>query len=129
VADRAFQVGLAREATASGKLTGGWLPPAHAERNTSEHVAQVLEPARTAGLLPAFPIGTEMTEVEQALVPALQRLRTSSAADLVSMIWRGAGNSVRQAARPELERLNLAVPRNLREHLMRMLVAGALARS
>lgn len=129
VADRAFQARLAREATASGKLPVGWLPPAHATRNTSDHIARVLRPARVEGLLPVFPLGTEMTHVEQMLVPALQRLRAAGVADLVTIAWRGAGGSARAAAVQQLERLNLTAPRSLREHVMRMLVAGAVERA
>ena len=57
--------------------------------NRAERIAAALAPARSDGTLPAFPLGTEMTEVEQALTGPLTRLRSAGYADLVRMLLAG----------------------------------------
>ena len=60
-----------------------------ARDNTPERIDRALAPARDAGLLPPFPFGTDFTLVEQQLLPALARLRTSSPLELAGLIIAG----------------------------------------
>ena len=53
--------------------------PAAYRENTPERVSAALKPARDTGLLPSFPFGSDFTEVEQRLIPALQDLAGSAA--------------------------------------------------
>ena len=77
IADSRFQAQIAAEAKRAGKLDRNWrLPRAH-RRNTPARVAEWLAPWRQ-GILPDFPLGTEFTEVERRLMPALDRLRTAA---------------------------------------------------
>ena len=52
------------------------------------HRARACAGARR-GLLPPFPFGTDFTPVEQQLLPALARLRTSSPLELAGLIRAG----------------------------------------
>ena len=58
-----------------------------------------LAPARRDGLLPAFPLGTEMTEVEQALAGPLTSSKSAGYADLVRMLFAGLGPQARHRPR------------------------------
>ena len=75
VADSRFQDELARQAKDAGKLPKNFeIPPAHRD-NYPDRIASALKPARAAGLLPSFPFGSDFTEAEQRLIPALQLLQ------------------------------------------------------
>ena len=127
IADSRFQDSLLSAARRGGKLQDGFSLPTHARNNTPEEIARVLGPARSAGLLPVFPLGTEMSDVEQSLLPALGRLRNASYADLVGLLWRGVRSQKRREGyRPTLERLGLWDTADIRERVMAALVLGAL---
>lgn len=130
VADAAFHEDLAGQAKAAGKLPASHQIADFAADNTAAVLAERLAPFRKAGDLPPFPFGTEMTEVEQALAPALQKIKSAAAAktEIAALALRGvtAGrpdDRVRQA----LERLGLDRPRGVAERLYARLVRGAMA--
>jgi acyl-CoA hydrolase len=130
VADAEFHEQLQRHAQDVGKLERSFVLPAHAARNRPEHLEAALGPARRQGLLPAYPLGTDMTEVEQTLAEALSGLRTAGAADLLRTLGAGLARwRFTPAERAALERLSLAAPATLSDVTLRVLVAGALRRS
>jgi acyl-CoA hydrolase len=127
IADSRFQPILTREATAVGKISSNFQLPAHAANNTPEDLAAVLGPARRSGLLPVFPIGTEMTDTEQALVPVLGALRQAGTASILRMLWTGAGlAALSQSEAAAIDRLGLTTPATWKETAMRALVLGSL---
>ena len=127
VADSAFQAGLQAEATRAGKLPPTFALPDHARANTPERLAAVLGPARRSGLLPMFPLGTEMTGTEQALIPTLGALKRATPGALVRMLAAGlTGAAPTAAERDGLERLKLDAPSDLRQRLLAALVLGAM---
>jgi acyl-CoA hydrolase len=132
VADSRFQDGLMRQAKEAGKLPKGYEIPAAHRENFPDRIQAALKPARDAGLLPAFPFGSDFTDVEQRLIPALQGLKEASAdpLDLVKLAWEGL-----RAGPPDadtaacLARLQLDRPKSFSDRLYRVLVGAALARS
>ncbi|MGA8901227.1 acetyl-CoA hydrolase/transferase C-terminal domain-containing protein, partial [Bradyrhizobium sp.] len=74
VADSRFQDELTRRAKDAGKLPANFTIPSAWRQNTPDRIADALRPARQAGLLPWFPFGSDFTDVEQRLIPALQFL-------------------------------------------------------
>ena len=131
VADSRFQNELARQAKDSGKLpTDFEIPAAHRE-NYPERIARALKPAREAGLLPSFPFGSDFTDVEQRLIPALQFLQDAQAAPqrLPGLLWQGLTCKPDAADSECLARLGLDRPTTLPERAYRALVSAALARS
>ncbi|MAK83892.1 MAG: acetyl-CoA hydrolase [Phenylobacterium sp.] len=132
VADAAFHEDLAGQAKAAGKLSASHQIAGFAADNTAPVLADRLEPFRAAGDLPTFPFGTEMTEVEQALAPALQQIKAAAASktDIAALALRGV-----TAGRPDertqlaLKRLGLDHPKGVEERLYARLVRGAMARS
>ncbi len=127
IADSRFHQALIRDASRIGKLPSGYRPPHHAANNTPEAIARVLGPARRSGLLPVFPLGTEMTETEQTLIPALGRLRNAGKLDILAMLWQGwrAPPSDRSEF-SVIERMALVKPGSWKESAMRALILGAL---
>ena len=131
VADSRFQDELARAAKDTGKLPKGYQIPAACGENLPQRVARALKPAREAGLLPSFPFGSDFTDVEQRLIPALQTLQDAQHTPLrlAGLLWQGLARTPDAAAEQCLARLGLDRPKTLTERLYRALVGAALAES
>jgi hypothetical protein len=131
VADSRFQDELARQAKEAGKLPRNFEIPAACRENVPERIARALKPAREAGLLPSFPFGSDFTDVEQRLIPALQLLQDAqrSPLRLPGLLWRGFTGAPDAADSECLARLGLDRPASLPERFYRALVSAALARS
>src|ERR1700736_215632 len=112
VADSRFQAELARQAKDSGKLPKNFEIPAAHRENFPERIARALKPGRDAGLLPSFPFGSDFTDVEQRLIPALQMLQEAQASPqrLPGLLWQGFASSPDAADRECLARLGLGRP-------------------
>ncbi len=127
VADSAFQPTLIKAAQAAGKLESSFRLAHSAAGNRPERIRAALAGPHADGTLPAFPLGTEMTEVEQQLAGRLTLLKSAGYADLVRMLWAGlAPGPITPAERAAVERMSLAGAAGLRERTMRALVLGAL---
>jgi acyl-CoA hydrolase len=124
ITDSRFQKELLREAKDAGKIERSFELAKTARDNTPDAIARVLNPAREAGLLSAFPFGTDFTEIEQCLLQALQTLKSASPRELVALLLRGL--SSRSADLACLDRLGLAQPRTPYEWIYATLVRGAL---
>jgi acyl-CoA hydrolase len=128
ITDSRFQDELMREAKDNGKLPKAYeIPPAFRD-NTPERVAAALKPAKERGLLPDFPFGSDFTEVEQRLIPALQTLRQKSAApaSLVPLALRGLFAKQSKETDEAIERMGLTNAATLKDRLYRVLLRGAL---
>jgi hypothetical protein len=121
VADSRWQGELLRQAKAAKKIEPSYEIPKEARDNTPDSIARKLKDAQDSGLLPPFPFGTDFTEVEQRLLPALQKLKSASKLDLLSLLLRPAPR--RDA---ELERMGLAHPSSLRDRIYARLIRAAL---
>ncbi len=75
--------------------------------------------------MPLFPFGSDFTEVEQALMPALGRLSRASKRELARLALKGGPSNA--AADAGLERMGLAKPSSFSERLYRRLLLAALA--
>jgi acyl-CoA hydrolase len=131
VADSRFQNELARRAKDAGKLAKDFeIPPGYRE-NYPDRIANALKPAREAGLLPSFPFGSDFTDVEQRLIPALQLLveAQSSPQRLLGLLWQGFTRHADAAESVSLTRLGLDKPATWPERAYCALVSAALARS
>jgi hypothetical protein len=131
VADSRFQDELARQAKDAGKLPKNFEIPAAHRENFPERIAVALKPAREAGLLPSFPFGSDFTDVEQRLIPALQLLQDAQAKPqrLPGMLWQGLTRTPDAADHECLARLGLDAATTWSERAYRALVSAALARS
>jgi hypothetical protein len=131
VADSRFQDELARQAKDAGKLPKNFEIPAAHRENHPERIASALKPAREAGLLPSFPFGSDFTDVEQRLIPALQFLQDAqrSPQRLPGLLWQGLTRIPDATDSECLARLGLDRPATLSERAYRALVSAALVRS
>jgi acyl-CoA hydrolase len=130
VTDSRFQDQLMRQAIDAGKLPRDHrIPAAHCD-NTPTRIAAALSPARTAGLLPSFPFGSDFTEVEQRLMPALEMLRDASRSPLalIGLLMKGLrpGDA---SVQPALARMGLDHPNTFSDRLYRAILNGALKES
>jgi acyl-CoA hydrolase len=128
IADSRFQGELIREAKDAHKLAEDYEIPAAHRENYPERIVEALRPYRESGLLPTFPFGSDFTEVEQQLIPALQSLRDASSSPLsvAKLAARGllADTTGNEAA---LARLGLDKPQALSDRVYRLLVNAALS--
>jgi hypothetical protein len=129
ITDSRFQDELARTAKEAGKLPKDFeIPRAHRE-NVPARITAALKPAREAGLLPSFPFGSDFTEIEQRLIPALEVLQDAQHAPLrlAQLLWKGWTRTPSAADAPCLARLGLDKPTTFAERMYRALVSAALA--
>jgi hypothetical protein len=131
VADSRFQAELVRQAKDAGKLPNSFEIPAAHRENYPDRIARALKPAREAGLLASFPFGSDFTDAEQRLIPALQMLQDAqrSPRRLPGLLWQGLTRRPDAADDECLARLGLDRPATLAERAYRALVSAALARS
>jgi hypothetical protein len=84
------------------------------------------------GLLPAFPFGSDFTEVEQCLLPALRWLQTCGHTWLGRLRLLGAAcrpGTVAAGEADALLRMGLDAPRTVVEWVQRRLLQAALRRA
>lgn len=131
VADSRFQDELMRQAKDAGKLPRSHEISAAHRENYPERISAALKPARDAGLLPSFPFGSDFTDVEQRLIPALQILQQAQRTplQLAGLLWQGMRQPPDAADRECLARLGLDKPTHVAERAYRALVTAALQRS
>jgi hypothetical protein len=131
VTDSRFQDALTRQAKDAGKLPTSFEIPKAFRENHPERIADALRPAREAGLLPFFPFGSDFTEIEQRLIPALQLLQDAqrSPRRLPALLWQGWTQRSEPDEAACLARLGLDKPSTWSERLYRALVRAALANS
>lgn len=128
IADSRFQAQLVRQAKSAGKLPADYHLPESARNNTPESLQRALGGIRAHGNLPSYPFGTALEDTEQNLAAALQWLKAKVGRNrqgAVTVLQALATKPIRRWE-PELERLSLARPRGVREHLLARLVAHAL---
>jgi len=124
ITDQRFQDDLLRQAKDAGKIERSFELPNTARDNTPDALARALKAALDANLLPAFPFGSDFTETERILLPALQTLKSASMRELAVFLMRGL--SRRTEDQVFLDRLQLAQPRKPSEWLYAALIRGAL---
>ena len=131
VTDSRFQDELSRAAKEAGKLSKNFEIPAAHRENFPERIAEALRPVREAGLLPAFPFGSDFTEAEQRLIPALQILQEAQRTPLrlPGMLWQGFFQTPDAGDQDCLTRLGIDRPADISERVYRALVSAALVRS
>lgn len=129
IADCRFQAQLLEQAKSAGKIARDYGIAETRRRNSPERIAEALRPARDAGLLPRFPFGTDFTETEQRLMPALSEVRKAqhSYRHILRLLATGAPRKASPEQSACLERMGLSAPRSFKEYIYRTLIKGALA--
>ncbi len=127
IADSRFQTELLAQAKDAGKIEKGFEIPVACLDNTPDRIEHALSAARVSGLIEPFPFGTDFTQVEQRLIPALTRLATSSPVRILSLLSQGLGSRTRFADTEDcLGRMGLTRPKGLVEWVYATLLRGSL---
>jgi acyl-CoA hydrolase len=130
VADSSAQPELMHAAIKPRKLERAFTLPSEHRNNWTERIRDALGPMRADGLLPLFPLGTEMTEAEQSLIAPLAMLKSGTLIDRLTVLLSGlnprAPHPYHAAA---LDRMGLRKPKGVKERLIRAIVLGALRRA
>ncbi|WP_200935583.1 acetyl-CoA hydrolase/transferase C-terminal domain-containing protein [Rhodanobacter sp. Soil772] len=131
IADARFLDALCAQAKAHGKLAADFAIPEAWRRHHPDHLHEILAPFQHKGLLPKFPFGSDFTEVEQRLLPALEWLKAATGNR------RGKLRLLRAFCRPgeavpgeaeALARMGLDAPTRLADRLQQRLLQAALRR-
>jgi len=131
ISDARFIDALAAEAKSHGKLAADFKLPEAWRKHRPELLQEALDKPMRKGLLPKFPFGSDFTEVELRLLPALQWLQSSSAS------WKGRWQWLKALCKPgeataeeivALERMGLSAATRLGDRLQRRLLQAALRR-
>ncbi len=129
ICDARFVDGLCAQAKAYGKLAADFEIPAAWRQHRPVFLREALQPLQRRGRLPVFPFGSDFTDTERRLLPALHWLQ------LRARNWRGRLHLLLAACQPgassvgeidALERMGLAAPSGVRERLARRMVQVAL---
>lgn len=131
ISDARFIDALAAEAKSHGKLPADFKIPDAWRHHRPEALREALAKQVRKGLLPTFPFGSDFTEVEQRLLPALEWLQSSSAHwpgrwALLKAVLRPGESGAEEAA--ALARMGLAAPTAWGDRLQRRLLQAALRR-
>ena len=131
ICDARFLDALCAEAKAHRKLAADFVIPEAWRRHRPRYLREALAPLQQKGLLPTFPFGSDFSEVEQRLLPALNWLKACSSH------WGGRFRLLRAACRPgavvageaeALARMGLGAPVTLADRLQQRLLQAALRR-
>jgi len=122
IMDARFQEELVAQAKQAGKLDPNWTVPDAAGQNRPEVLHQRFSEASE---FPAYPYGSDFSEIEQRLIKALQALKLLSASKLAVLkaAWQGQPENYQT----ELRRLDLDQPAGFKEKLYARLLAAVLA--
>jgi acyl-CoA hydrolase len=131
ISDARFLDALCAQAKAHGKLAADFVIPESWRKHRPRYLREALLPFQQKGLLPKFPFGSDFTEVEQRLLPALNWLKAGGSS------WRGRLRLLRAALRPgepaageqeALARMGLSAPGRWSDRLQRRILQAALRR-
>lgn len=130
IADAAHQPQLLEQARSARKLDSRFVAPQPWSRNTPGQLRDALAPLRVDGTLPDYPLGSDFDSVEQRLLKALTWLKANTAtrAAKLGTVFTAIreGRSSDDAA---LQRMQLATPSGVGEHLLARLLALGLRRT
>ncbi len=129
IADSRFQLALLDQAKKAGKIRSDYKIDPTKCRNTPERLNSWLGPARRAGLLRQFPFGTDFSETEQRLLPALAILKRASNSPAALARLFAHGLVSRPDASECLERLGLQHCSTWKECVLKYLLIGTIAQS
>lgn len=131
IADSEFQQQLIVAAKQAGKLPQDYSPKSDTTNNTPAAIQAVFDRPELLPHFPRYPLGTELTPIEQDLVEALEWLKVTSARPwsnisvLATALLRGGGDNNDAA----IARMGLKQTSNIKERATRRLLSFALEKT
>jgi hypothetical protein len=131
IADSAFQPALIAQAKGARKLATDYRLPDDATGNWPQALQKIFDQPELRPYFPDYPLGTDLTDAEQDLVPALEWLRSnttraSSKARVFLAAMCTSGTPKDSAA---IDRLGLEQASGIGDRIRRRLVRYALKRT
>jgi acyl-CoA hydrolase len=130
IADAQFQDELAERAKSAGKLRRDFVVPTKWRENNQQKLKLALGSSSMKTLFPLFPFGSDFSDVEQKLLPALGRLKAASATrfGLANLLLKSLVTKLKidDETGALLARLDLQPPRTLLERITRRVILAAM---
>jgi hypothetical protein len=127
ISDSRFQDELLAQAKQAGKIDTDYEIPVRFRDNTPKKIEEIFDPAKNQGHLPPYPFGSDFTDIEQRLIPALQLLKNTSSSRY--RLGRNILRGLKVSHAPyidHLQRLGLLKPNNPVDWAYRFLILDAL---
>lgn len=131
IADSRFQESLLAQAKSAGKIPADYTIPEAHRHNTPERLNEAAATMRQGGLLPRYPFGTDLTDVELVLAGVLQTLKQKLGSK--AALFKTLAGSVdvskadEEAASPYLARMGLEHPHSLKDRAIHRLLVAELS--
>ncbi len=128
IADSRFQEHLRRQAVRFGKLSSSWSVPEVFRQNQPELIHQQHVQWQEKGCCPAYPFGSDFTDIELELIAALQYLkkRTGSQWQKLKILFKAWCLKAEKNWSEHLKRMDLLLPKNKQEKFYQSLLIFAL---
>ena len=128
ITDKQFQSALLKKAKANGKVDADFILDSSWAKNSQAGLEKKLNTFKQDGLLPDYPFGTDFTELEQRLIPVLEKLQqaSSSKLDLFKLVVKGIKADTTESDNQIIKRLGLEQPSSLKEKITRFTLLGVL---
>jgi acyl-CoA hydrolase len=128
IADSRFQADLLKQTKLAGKIEETYEIPDSFRHNTPQDLAKRLDSLTREGVLPAFPLGCDFTDVEWELAKALKAVKTIANK---TPKWKLVLKAVFAArppasAQPFLDRMGLSEPADIQAKVVRALLVEQL---
>ncbi len=131
ITDSQFQNNLLQVAKANYKIEQKFELKTSWQNNSHSAIRGKLQPYKQQELLPAYPFGTDFTEIEQRLIPALKKLKSASKSktSLFKLTAKGLLASDNNSDNTALKRLGLQHPSSIKDKITRLALLGALSQT
>jgi hypothetical protein len=130
ITDARFQPELIAKARSAGKIAKDFAAPEHWRHNVPAMLVDALKPFKLQGSYPRYPFGSDFTDEELALLPALAKLKSDTASTggriraLLGALLSGDPDA---AQRARLRRVGLDAPADFKSRLMARMLARRLS--
>ncbi len=128
ITDSRFQEELRATAVKYNKLDSNWEIPKRFLSNTLENLESNYRPFKQDGYFPAYPFGSDFTEIELTIIKALTYLKanTKTIVAKIKLIVKAYMNTPKEEYKPYLERMGLTNPQTTEEKITQKLFKYAL---
>lgn len=128
ITDSQFQQELLQTAKANGKIDHDFTLDSAWTNNSEDKLQKTLQPFKQEGLLPDYPFGTDFTELEQSLIPNLEKLKAASNSklELLSLVVKGMKANEDETSAVALKRLGLDRPTSFKDKITKLALLALL---
>jgi acyl-CoA hydrolase len=128
IADSRFQKQLLAKAKDAKKIPDDYEIPGAWHDNSPDRIRNTLSASQRSGKLPAFPLGSGLTDVEEHLAQGLAQLapKAGDVGSMAALALQGIRRPVSDRMEKALARMQLDQPKGFKEQLYRALLVAVL---